>query len=517
MKHRRNKRKSLSVKWKIFYYFLGITLGLLVVLWVCQTVLLGVFYRNVKTAELKERTVEIVNSLENEKLQDKILKIYGTSNISVRIIETNKFESLYSSGENSYSAIHDIGAFELFDIYESALENGGEITRYYTENTRIKFPSDSDFKSDIPNHQQKIQTNQDDSRFFNPGVRPPIFDIKGIHHDLLYAKIAFLSDGTEVLVVADTIITPLDSTVSALREQLVAATVIAVMLSLMVSFALAKHISRPIETINTQATKLAKGDFGAEFDVTGYCEIEQLAKTLDHTSKELGKADKLRQELLANVSHDMKTPLTMIVGYGEVMRDIPGENTPENLQIIIDEARRLSEFVNDVLDLSKLKSGMQEPVVEKICLSELLEKIVSRYDMLFANTGIKVNLEQNDRVFVMADTTQISQVIINFIDNAVNYTGDKKQVNVRLVNNGMVAKVLVEDFGEGIVPEQLPYIWDRYYKGQKYHRRNISGSGIGLSIAKEILLSHKAKFGVESTIGKGSTFWFELEVQTKEE
>ena len=143
--------------------------------------------------------------------------------------------------------------------------------------------------------------------------------------------------------------------------------------------------------------------------------------------------------------------------------------------------------------------------------TELLEKLVARYNMLYLNNGYQVLLEYDRKAYCVCDAMKMSQVILNLIDNAVNYTGEDKTVKViQTVKDGKI-RVEVRDSGEGIPENELPYIWDRYYKSDKNHKRNVVGSGIGLSIVKEILTKHSACFGVESTLHEGSTFWFELD------
>ena len=201
----------------------------------------------------------------------------------------------------------------------------------------------------------------------------------------------------------------------------------------------------------------------------------------------------------------------MITGYGEVMRDLPGENTPENIQIIIDEASRLSTLVNDLLDLSKLQSGAIKVEKRRFCLTDSVKDIFKRYSKLIEQDGYNITFDYTENVCVMADELRISQVIYNLVNNAVNHCGDDKTVIVtqRLMKNGTV-RIEVTDHGEGIPADKLEYIWDRYYKVDKEHKRGVIGTGLGLSIVKSILDSHNAHYGVKSTLGKGSTFWFEI-------
>ena len=200
----------------------------------------------------------------------------------------------------------------------------------------------------------------------------------------------------------------------------------------------------------------------------------------------------------------------MITGYGEVMRDLPGENTPENIQIIIDEATRLSTLVNDLLDLSKLQSGALQAEKKEFSLTESIRDIFVRYAKLVEQDGYNIIFECKENVIINADELRISQVVYNLVNNAVNHAGEDKTVIVSQTVRGNKVLIEVTDHGEGIPADKLEYIWDRYYKVDKEHRRGVIGSGLGLSIVKSILDAHNARYGVRSAPGKGSTFWFEI-------
>ena len=269
--------------------------------------------------------------------------------------------------------------------------------------------------------------------------------------------------------------------------------------------------SQPIIKINRSAKALGSGNYQVTFDENGYQEISELARALNYAARELSKVENLQRELIANISHDLRTPLTMITGYSEVMRDLPGENTPENVQVIIDEAKRLTTLVNDVLDISKLQSGTQTLHRTDFSLTESIRKILERYTKL-VDYDISFLAEQD--VWVYADELKISQVIYNLINNAITHTGPDKKVTITqtlLSGSPQRVRIAVTDTGEGLEEDKLQDIWERYYKVDKTHKRAQVGTGLGLSIVKTVLDLHGgASYGVDSTLGHGSTFWFEL-------
>jgi signal transduction histidine kinase len=249
-----------------------------------------------------------------------------------------------------------------------------------------------------------------------------------------------------------------------------------------------------------------------QFDEHGYREIRELGRTLNYATRELSKVDDLCRELIANISHDLRTPLTMIQGYGEVMRDIPGENTPENVQIVIDEANRLTTLVNDVLDIASFQNGQQKFVSAPFNLTEAVRQTLVRYNKLVERNGYHMDFYSDGEIWVDSDEGRIIQVLCNLINNAMTYTGPDKVVRLRQITEGEVVRIEVTDTGEGIPREKMEFIWERYYRGDKVHRRSAAGSGLGLSIVRHIIDMAGGRCGVRSVLGQGSTFWFELRI-----
>lgn len=306
---------------------------------------------------------------------------------------------------------------------------------------------------------------------------------------------------------------PLDATTAILKSQFITVSLIVLLLSLLVAYYISRKIAKPIVNITEQAKKIGTGNYSVNFDTnSSIAEVNDLALTLNHTTNELSKLEELRTDLLANVSHDLKTPLTMIKAYAEMVRDLT-YNDPDkreaNLNVIIEESDRLNILVNDILNLSKLQAQESELQIEEFDLNELINNILKRYDIL-KNEGYNFIYKNNNQIMIKADKRRIEQVIYNLVNNAINYTGDDKKVEIKVSSNKNSYLVEIIDTGKGIDDKDLPFIWDKYYHSNKKHRRNIIGTGIGLSIVKNILISHNYNYGVKSKKNKGSNFYFEI-------
>ena len=306
----------------------------------------------------------------------------------------------------------------------------------------------------------------------------------------------------------------LPSTTSILASQLVYVTILVFILSIIISYFISKKISNPIVKINNTAKKMSNGDYNIKFEIDeNIKELNELVDTLNETNSELAKTEEVRRELLANISHDLKTPLTMIKAYAEMIRDLSykdKEKTFENLNTIIDETDRLNLLVNDVLDLSKMQSNTDKLNLEEFDLNLLIKSIIKRFDYLKDNDTCYIKYKEEKNVIIKADKKKIEQVIYNLISNAINYVGSDKKIIIKLLNFDNIYRVEVIDHGKGIKKEELKLIWDKYYKIDKTYKRNSSGTGLGLSIVKKILVMHNFNYGVESAINKGTTFYFEI-------
>ena len=313
-----------------------------------------------------------------------------------------------------------------------------------------------------------------------------------------------------VMILARARLSPIGSTVSTLRLQLLIISAAMLLLSLVIALLQSKRFARPIEQINEQSRQLAAGNYSVVFSAEGYREISQLADTLDQMAKDLNQVESLRRELIANVSHDLRTPLTMIGGYAEVMKDLPGEITEQNLQIIIDETKRLTALVNDMLDISSIQAGKQVIDIESVDLTQMLQDIIYSYSEMTKRDGYTINSQITAGLIVKADYRRIQQVLTNLMINALNYTGDDLTILAKADKRDSYVRVEILDSGEGIPEEQQDRIWERYYRSDKAHLRGGSGSGLGLSIVRQILDQHQAAYGVSRRPEGGSNFWFEL-------
>ena len=468
--------------------FLGFSLGLVALLWMFQTVFLDQFYRAIKTAEIKRTAAVIAANIDHAELKTLITRIAQHDDLSIRIFTVSGGD-LASIEIGPSSLINHLAIEDLYELYDKTIASNGEYLEAYDRSA--------------------LNNDRYDDRKFTGQVPPPN---DGLRQSIIYSRQVTLADGTSAVILLNTFLSPVTATVKTLRIQLIYISLILTALSLMLALMLSRKIARPISQLNSRAKAMAAGDYSTHFAPGGVREVAELADTLNFTATELGRVEGLRRELIANISHDLRTPLTMIRGYAEVMRDLPGENNPENVQVIIDESNRLTSLVNHILDLSKLQSGTQELVPVDYDLTAAVRDIVARVGKLTETDGFQIDFLADESVRVQADPARIEQVIYNLLTNAVHYAGPDHRVTIRQSLTDGWVRIAVEDRGEGIAPEQLSHIWDRYYKSDKPHRRAAVGTGLGLSIVKNILDLHHARYGVESTPGQGSTFWFELPV-----
>lgn len=449
-----------SLKRKIWQYLIIFSLVIILFLWLFQVIFINKYYEYTKTKDIKHIANKLLTAYNSENIYDTLDEISYQENLCIEITSSNS--TLYRSSTTSNCL------FSKGVLKESFINSGNKEETYNLQNPQ----------------------------FANKTILEAIkLD------DNLYA---FLSTSLE----------PLDSTAKILKEQLLIISILILSLSLLIGYFISKRLSKPIVDISKKANLIAKGKIKKEFTSdSDILEIEDLNNSLNEMMIELGKTEELEKDLLANVSHDLKTPLTMIKAYAEMVRDLTyndKEKRNSNLNIIIEETDRLALLVNDILTLSKLQQSMDNLTLSEFDLILLIKNILKRftiyeekygYNIIFKHTNIR-------KLMIKADQKKIEQVLYNLIINAINYTGSdmKVVINISKVNN--LYKIEVIDSGKGIDTKDLDNIFDKYYKSEKKHKRNLYGTGLGLSIVKSIFLLHDYKYGVDTKKGKGSSFYF---------
>ena len=487
-------RKNFSIRWKLILYFAIFVAIAIMVMWVFQVYLLNNFYEYVKRREMARGAQALTYYLESDDLEthasDQALD--ALMSVAIYRIDGEEISRLVSVDPMGHVDV-TLPPQQILQLCQKAAENEGHFTGRFTVGG--------------------FEVSDRNWPPFPPKGDKEAPQMSGANVRLMHLELV-KGDGAkgDYLIILNANLQPLDSTVQILKTQFIWVTAILLVCAGIMVFYLYRHISSPLIKMNESAKQLAHGKYDVRFPNEGYRETRELAETLNYASHELSRLDRLQKELIANISHDLRTPLTMIKGYSEVMRDIPGENTAENIQVVIDETTRLSELVSDLLDLSKIQSGSRKAIFEQFDLTAAVEEVMRRYDAFTAHQGYHITLQADSRAIVFADHSMILQVLYNLINNAINYTGEDLSVTVCQSIRNRRVRISVTDTGQGIEADQIPQIWDRYYKVDKVHRRAMIGTGLGLSIVKGVLELHNASYGVESTVGKGSTFWFELDI-----
>ena len=449
------KKNSLGVK--TFSYLITFSVAILLLLYMFQIVFLKIFYERYQINNLKSVANRIITSP-----------------------ETVSFEQLAYENEM------------CIQIY-----NDNKVTSYNVLNKDCLLNSNDKSVIKVKN---KILTSSKNSiiRVINPK-----YDSKSIIYGIHYSD--------DIYILLNTKLEDVNSTTYILRGQLIYITLIMIILSGIVSYFVGKMINKPILNITNKAKLMANGNYEQDTNKYDIAEIDELNQVLNYARSEIKNTDELRRDLMANVSHDLKTPLTMIKAYAEMARDINNENEDkrkDNLNVIIDETDRLNVLVNDILELSRMQNSSDELNIESYNLIEELNQILKRYEIIKETENYKFITNIPEKAMVKADKKKINQVMYNLINNAINYTGDDLTIKINITDCKKRYLVEIIDTGKGISEEDLKFIWSKYYKNEKNHKRNIVGTGLGLSIVETILIKHKFEYGVKSKKNKGSNFYF---------
>lgn len=322
---------------------------------------------------------------------------------------------------------------------------------------------------------------------------------------------------------------PVNEASSVIKEFYLYFFIVAVILILILSSVYSSMISKPLLKLNETASKMAALDFSEKSNEYREDEIGNLSNTLNFLSENLDKSltslkeanskleqdiekerklEKMRKEFVAAVSHELKTPISLIEGYAEGIKDGIFEEKNYYIDVIIDESKKMGSLVYDMLDLSQLESGNFKLVREEFVIDKLIEATVRRFYPLIEEKSIEFDISLLKDIKVYADWNRMEQVLTNFITNAIRHTENFKYIKIAMEKiEGNKVKIYIENRGKNIPEKEMDKIWDKFYKVDKSGNRKLGGTGIGLAIVKNILMLHKYEYGVEN-VGENVRFYF---------
>ena len=294
--------------------------------------------------------------------------------------------------------------------------------------------------------------------------------------------------------------------------------VLALIIGTFLALIIARHQSQPLRQINEAVKAFAGGDFERRVEITGDSEMAQLGASFNKMAEEISNLDQSRKSFVANVSHELRSPMTCIQGYVQGMMDgtISEEERPKYLGTVLSETQRLTRLIGELLELSRYESGKMPLNKAVFDINELILSILFKYEQKIEDKSIQMDISFKEQpCYVLADAARITQVLTNLIDNAVKFTQEGRSMMVWTNVMDSKVQVTVKNEGAGIPAEDIPFIFERFYKVDKAHTSGM-GTGLGLSIVKKILEQHEQNITVNST-GSMTTFVFTLEPVEKKE
>ncbi len=460
---------NLRIGVKIWLFFMLFVCIVFLLMWLFQAIFLEWFYESMKIRDTAKVARQLVSDYGTDDFESDAAGIALQNEMCIEILDESGRELYYNCMYNGKCLLHGENSGTFFYLIDLQNSTTGTICR----------------------------------RVFNQSLQNEM---------LVYGCTMYNADGDVAgYLLLNSPLVPVESTVSILKRQTMIITALLVFFGFLISFYAANHISTPIVRITQSAKRLAHGDYETRFSGGGYAEVDDLAETLTYAAHELSKTEEMQRDLIANVSHDLRTPLTMLKAYAEMIRDLSGNNPvkrEQHLNTIIEETDRLSLLVNDMLDLSKLESGTQKLTRTTFDIAQCMQEIVHRYEGISEQMGYHIHFTPDETCMVCCDESKINRVVGNLINNAINYTSkEDKQIFVTQRNTAHGIRIEVRDTGDGIEEDKIKLIFDKYYRSEN-HKREVVGTGLGLSIVKAILKMHEYDYGVNSKLGEGSTFWF---------
>ncbi len=505
-----------SIRTRFTLIFIGLMAGAIVILWVANSWWLEGYYMAEKVKDLEQAYTQVDRLLEIQRssggdLADELRQIQQARRNDSQVEEgpIGKLIRILNESSNISIVIMSDSAVIL-----SNERQGDYLSERFLRN--ILGQNEQPFEVVSKTDHYTIQQS------FDPSINSYYLECWG-----------FFSDNSTTFIMSMPVASVRESAALSNRFLAYIGVVVLAFGSILIFFT-TKRITMPILSLTHLAERMSNLDFDAhytgdetdEIGVLGHS-MNALADRLRETIGELKTAnlqlqrdieekiqiDEMRKEFVANVSHELKTPIALIQGYAEGLTEGLAED-PESrgyyCEVIMDEAGKMNKMVKQLLTLSALESGNDAPVMERFDLTELIRGVVTSAQILIAQKGVSVEFRQNGPCYVWADEFKIEEVVTNYLNNAINHADGERQIVIDIQENGDEVCVSVFNTGKPIPEEDLPNLWRKFYKVDKARTRAYGGSGIGLSIVKAIMDSHQKPFGVKNLPG-GVCFWFMLD------
>jgi signal transduction histidine kinase len=500
---------------------------------------------------MKSKAVENIKSkiFKNTSITKKLFIItaifFGVFVASTLIIQSLFFENFYISKKkndlksyienfrndyNKTSKGSEVSAvIEEYEVNHNIkvmlLDSGGRITL-----NPSKYRNDGTKSNDLADFIRLWNTQMSYGSRLLEDNKTLVYSYKSRYTDTTnIIAVNYNSDKTDVIFVLSSL-QPVNEAVSVIEKLYLYFALGAILFTVLMSLIYSKLIAKPLVSINKVATKLAQLDFSEKCEVERKDEIGNVAASLNFLSENLDEAmtslklanakleediekerklERMRKEFIAAVSHELKTPISLIDGYAVGLKDniFEGEEKDYYLDIIIDEAEKMGNLVSDMLDLSYLESGSFKLKKEEFNLTELIEETMKKYEAIFEERKAEISMNIIDTVPVNADWNRLEQVFTNFITNALRHVNEGGTIYVNMLEKEEGIIIEIENTGSTVPDKDLMKIWGKFYKTDKARTRKLGGTGIGLSIVKNILVHHGYDFGAENT-DKGVKFYF---------
>ena len=465
------KLDTHGIRFRFWLVFFALSVAITLMIGLLQIGLIRPYYRNSKIRAVKV----VADAVEEELIDDGSRE--GIASALKQAVDNNACIVIYNdNGTKVYNA-DSLGAGCIFNAYS------------YETMRSVSLSGTDEYSSNVVN------------------------EITG-QETIIYGRTVH-SNLSNYYLYINSPLEPVDSIVTFFERQYLYYTLIVIIVASAVGLYVARTVTNPVVRMKREAMKLAAADYSANFTGGSYTETQELASTLNAAKEKLSRIEEMRRDLMANVSHDIRTPLTDIRAYAEMIRDISGDNPEKrekHLKVIIRETEYMNKLVNDMSELAKMQSGNYVLNKTNMDLTETIYDILEMDQSLIEKGSIVLKLDIEENLTLYADEIKISQVVSNYLSNAIKHTppGGEIFIHAYTLPDEETIRMEFRNEGDGIAEKDIPYIWDRYQKTSKSFSRSMTNTGLGLAIVKAIADSHGAKYGVESKEGEYALFWFEM-------